>query len=263
MSKHTLGLPFEYQKFPEYFDACNTNPDTEAKNTVIEKLLGEQAVKTVLDLTCGTGSQVFFLAERGYQVTGADFSSQLLVMARERALKEHRAIAFIDGDMRTLQAGTFDAVITISNAIGHLTKAGFTQALKNVNNNLKQGGIYVFDILNLQTMTDTVVANLAWCVRKKVHETQIHLAQFSTIDRNRGRLTSYDTYSIQKNAEKPQNFHQRFSLQIYTAQELKELLSKNGFDVISQRQMDGSSFIEETSTTILTEQGKDNQLTFL
>lgn len=46
-----LGLPFEYQHMPEYFDAHNISDQTEVKNALIEKLLKEQKIKTVLDMT--------------------------------------------------------------------------------------------------------------------------------------------------------------------------------------------------------------------
>lgn len=58
-----LGLPIEYKKSPKYFDAHNISDDTDTKNSVIEKLLRKQKVDTVLDLTCVTGSQVFFLTK--------------------------------------------------------------------------------------------------------------------------------------------------------------------------------------------------------
>ncbi len=51
--------------------------------------------------------------------------------------------------MRTMQAGKFDAVITIFNAIGHLTRSDFEKAMKNIYGNLNEKGIYVFDIFNL------------------------------------------------------------------------------------------------------------------
>ncbi len=56
-----LGLPLEYNKLSEFFDAWNVNDDTEDKNAVIENILKGQRIKSVLDMTCGTGSQVFFL----------------------------------------------------------------------------------------------------------------------------------------------------------------------------------------------------------
>jgi ubiquinone/menaquinone biosynthesis C-methylase UbiE len=97
-----LGLPLEYQQMPEYFDAHNVSEETDAKNAVVERLLKEQKVKTVLDMTCGTGSQVFYLHERGYKVKGSDFSPALLEQARRKAKEFDLDIDFIDGDMREL-----------------------------------------------------------------------------------------------------------------------------------------------------------------
>ena len=179
MRKGRLGLPLEYKRRPEYFEAHNIGDDTNAKNGVIEKLLKTHKVRTVLDLTCGTGSQVFFLAKHGYEVTGADFSPALLERARKRAQNEKKDIRFIDGDMRTLKVGAFDAIITIFNAVGHLTKAGFEKAMRNICQNLKEGGIYVFDILNLEAMTDRAVVDLAMHVSKKVGDSQIYQIQCS------------------------------------------------------------------------------------
>lgn len=237
---------------PEYFDAWNINDATLAKNAVIATLLKEQNVTTVLDMTCGTGSQVFFLEKLGFQVTGADFSPALLKIARKKASDDNINVPFIDGDMRTLHVGSFDAVITIFNAIGHLTKSGFVKTLKNIYRNLNPGGIYIFDILNLQVMTDEVVADFAYYVHKKVNDTQILATQCSTIDREHGILTSYDTYLIQKNADKPSSFSHNFSLQIYTAQEIQAMLASTGFDIVAQYGMDGEKFEKNTTQNILT-----------
>ena len=77
MGNTNLGLPLEYQRHPEFFDAFSDNGHAAATNTVIAKLLRKQKVHTVLDMTCGTGSQVWHLAKHGYKVTGADFSPLL------------------------------------------------------------------------------------------------------------------------------------------------------------------------------------------
>lgn len=252
MTKTKLGLPLEYQKRPEYFDAHNVNEDTAAKNAVIESLLRKYKVKSVLDLTCGTGSQVFFLTERGYDVTGADFSPALLDIARNRAQREKVDVQFIDGDMRTLKVGQFDAVITIFNAVGHLTKAGFEKTMRNIHKNLKDGGLYIFDIFNLAAMTNQAVSDLAMCVQKEVNGTQVYQVQCSTLDRTNGILTSYDHYILQRNIEKPESFNHKFSLQIYTAKELRKMLIKNGFEVLNQYGLDGTEFVEKKTLNILT-----------
>ena len=252
MTNSKLGLPLEYKKLPEFFDAHNIDYDTELKNSVVEKLLKKYSTKTVLDLTCGTGSQVLFLAKRGYEVVGSDFSPDLLKIARKKAKEAKLNLRFIDGDMRTIQVGKFDAAITMFNAVGHLSKAGFEKAMRNVNKNLKDGGVYVFDILNLEALTDEVVSNFSMYKHKKFNDTQLHSVQCSTIDRKNGFLTSYDHHILQKKADKPTRINNKFSLQIYSAKDLREMLTRSGFKTLEQHDIDGSKFLEKKSLSILT-----------
>ncbi len=252
VAKNKLGLPPEYKKQPEYFDAFNINDDTDAKNAVIEKLLKAQGVKSVLDITCGTGSQVFHLIEEGYEVTGSDFSPALLEIARDKARKKKLDVSFIDGDMRNIKMGRFDGVISIFNAVGHLTKTGFGKAMRNIHGNLSDGGVYIFDILNLSAMTDKLVADFAYHIHAKAKDSQIHAVQCSTVDRESGRLVSYNYDITQLKAETPKMSQSKCELQIYTANELTEMLGRNGFEVLSQCGLDGSTFHASKTVNILT-----------
>ena len=108
-------------------------------------MLKKYNAENVLDLTCGTGSQALFFTKRGYKITGSDFSPDLLKIARKKANEAKLNLRFIDGDMRAIKVGSFDAAITMFNAVGHLTKFGSEKAMKNISKNLKAGGIYVFE----------------------------------------------------------------------------------------------------------------------
>lgn len=249
---HKLGLPLEYQQMPEYFDAHNMSDETASQNALIEKLLKEQNVSSVLDMTCGTGSQVFYLAEHGYEVIGSDFSPALIKIARNKAKKQGKNITFIHGDMRELRVGKFDAIITIFNAIGHLTKTDFDKALQNIHTNLKEGGLYVFDIFNLQAISDDVIDDFNMDIESTHNGIKIRNIQHSEIDRTNGLLASHDHYTIFKDVDKPEVITNSFSLQIYTAEELQRILTKNGFETIHQYDMEGNDFIADSSLNILT-----------
>lgn len=190
--EHKLGLPFEYQQMPGNFDAHNVSEQTDAKNAVVERLLKEQKVKTVLDMTCGTGSQVFYLAERGYEVIGSDFSPALLEQARSKAKKMNRDIAFVDGDMRDVKIGKFDAVITMFNAIGHVTKVDFEKTLKNIHANLRDGGVYIFDIFNLQAITDDVIDDFKMDIKSVVNGVNIRNIQPWHRCKTQGIIKTYE-----------------------------------------------------------------------
>lgn len=247
-----LGLPLEYQLLPDFFDEHEDDQDTVKKNTFIKTVLQEYNAKTVLDMTCGTGSQVLYLATYGFQVTGSDFSPALLEIARKKAKKLNRNIDFIDGDMRTLKAGNFDAVMTIFNAIGHLSKTDFEQALSTIYDNLHTGGIYIFDILNAQAMNEVAVANFAYHRHVKTGARQMLKMQCSTFDPSTNLLTSYDMHMVQQYAKKPENYTNTFSLQLYSAQEINDLLKKNGFKTLKQTDMQGELLISTSSLSIVT-----------
>lgn len=252
MNKTDFGLPLEYDELSEYFDVHNVGDDTDTKNAVISKLLKKYNARTVLDLTCGTGSQVFFLTKLGFEVTGADFSPKLLDIARRKSKRKKIDIRFIDGDMRTLQVGKFDAVITIFNAIGHLNKDDFKKAIKNIYYNLNPGGLYVFDIFNLEAMNEDMVNSLSMDTNKNVGNTRIHNIQYSSINRKTGHLTSFDSYTIYDGAKPFKEIKSEFTLQIYSARQLQDLLAQNGFETLEQIEPEGSEFLNKESLSILT-----------
>lgn len=255
MTTYKLGLPIEYQQFPEFFDNPSSLSYTNNKNKNVEALLSKYKSKNILDMTCGTGAQVLYLAQLGYHVIGSDFSPKLLEIAREKAAKNNLNIQFIDGDMRNLQLGKFDAVITIDNAIGHLVKNDFEIALKNIYKNLKMGGLYIFDILNLDAMTDDVIEQ---DTKKMSHattaadETIIDTVRHTKIDRDKGLLISEEDITITKNGQQ-KKFKNKSALQIYTMNELVEVLAINGFKTIEQHKIDTYSFnTDENGYGILT-----------
>ena len=161
--------------------------------------------------------------------------------------------------MRKLEVGKFDAVITIFNAIGHLSKTDFNKTIKNIYNNLHEGGFYLFDIFNLEAMTTNTVNNLSMDYKKVVDNKRVHHIQHSTINKV-FQITSYDNYIIDKVGAGIKKINNKFTLQIYKSKELKLILAKNGFKTIKQFGIDGSDFKKNKTINMLTlAQKKINQ----
>ena len=59
----------------------------------------------ILDLGCGTGSLSLLMAEEGYQVSGGDFSEQMLIQARAKATHNGQRIDFHLMDVANPQLG--------------------------------------------------------------------------------------------------------------------------------------------------------------
>ena len=253
MGKNQLGFPLTYSKLYKYYDLLSASQDEiDRKNHFIDRILSQHKVKTVLDFTCGTGAQLFGLTTLGYQVTGVDFSPFLLKIAREKSQQKKLGVELIEGDVRETQVGSFDAAITIFNAIGHLTKTDFEKGIRNIHENLVIGGVYVFDIFNLNAMTDDAIKNLAMDVKVITGNTKIYHSQNSEIDRENGRLTSYDCFTIEKECNEPKVLKDKFTLQIYTARELRRILIRNGFEVLGQYELNGSKLSEQETVNMLT-----------
>jgi len=255
---HISAKPSHYNKEAQHYDAFNEK-NLILINRLMETILKKYHVKTVLDLTCGTGSQVFWLTKRGYDVVGLDINAAMLNIAKDKAKKQKLDIKFIKGDMRITKAGKFDAVITIFNSIGHLTKGDFEKAIKNIHENLNDRGIYLFDIFNISyLLKDDNITKLTIDGQKKSGNITAREIQYSTIS-NDGVLASYDIYHEQIGSNQPKITKAFQTLQIYSAKQLKHILEKNGFKVLRQCGIDGSRFYEYKTDRIVTiamKQGK-------
>jgi len=163
----------------------------------------------------------------------------MLRIAKNKAIDKKLHLQFIRGDMRTVQIGKFDAAITIFNAVGHLTKTDFEKAMCNIHTNLKERGLYIFDIYNLSYLLyGNNITTLTIDLQETSNDSKIRLIQYSTIDED-GVLASYTTH-YEQHESKPKISKSQQTLQVYTAQQLKEMLERSGFTVIRQCGIDGS-----------------------
>ena len=255
---HTTAKPSHYDDAVERYDEFNEE-NSRNVNELIERILKEHNAHSVLDMTCGTGSQVFWLVERGFDVVGSDINSKMLEVARKKAIEKGLDINFVEDDMRTAQLGSFDAIITIFNAVGHLTKADFKVAMKNIHSSLNPGGIYVFDIFNLSYLLNGEnITKLTIDVFRKVEGQVIRYIQHSTIDR-KGILASYTT-SLEEMGDGGFAAEDRSqTLQVYTAGQLTSMLKESGFKVLRISGDRGECFSEiETERMFIVAQRVDD-----
>ncbi len=135
-----------------------------AEMPFIEGRLQEAGVRRVLDTACGTGMHAIALAQRGYEVVGADFSAGMIERARANAAQAASAGADVRFEVagfgalaRTLapteEAGTFDAVLCLGNSLPHLlTPAELTAALADFAACLRPGGLLLIQNRNFDAV---------------------------------------------------------------------------------------------------------------
>ncbi len=108
----------------------------------------------VLDVACGTGEFSVRLAEKGYSVTGVDLSDEMLAIAKVKADQSGVAIPFYQQNMIELDMGQqFDSIVIFCDSLNYLhTESDVQSTFQRVYEQLKQGGLFMFDVHSLFKM---------------------------------------------------------------------------------------------------------------
>lgn len=150
------------------------------------KAYAGQPVRTVLDCTCGIGTQCLALASLGYRVTGTDISNQAITRAQREAERLSLNVSWQRADVRRLDevvAGTFDAVISCDNSLpALLSEAELIQAVRQIFERLESPGISIISMRDYQQI---------FAEKKRFNLRQIH-----QIDGN--RLIVFDLWDYQE-----------------------------------------------------------------
>lgn len=118
----------------------------------LERLFAERGVRRILDAACGTGHHAIALAQRGYEVVGADLSAPMIDCARENARTAGVEVRFAVagfGHLSALGEKDLDAVLCLGNSLPHvLTPSAVTEALADFAALLRPGGLVVIQNRN-------------------------------------------------------------------------------------------------------------------
>lgn len=244
---------YDYDKFAKYYDVIELKASNyyEKTNDFLDKIFRRHRVKIVLDMACGTGAQTISLTKRGYKVIASDISKGMLEIAKRKS--KGLRIRFYQGDMKTINLGKFDAVIIIFNAIAHLSKKDFEKVVRNVSENLKEHGLFIFDIFNLDFMKSGHFRDYKHMDLAIEHESTKYVRfNDNRLDSKKGMMWINQEVYIQKGSDRPEIHKERWNMQIYSVEELKKLLERNGFKIISFYNGSGKKFVKNKSVSIFT-----------
>ena len=129
------------------------NATTREQALILNKIFldnGYDISASVLDCSCGIGTQAIGLAALGYQVTASDISDAEIEEAKERAKRNNVKIRFTHADFCTLSKSfseRFDIVISMDNALPHmLSRWELETAISSITNQIAEGGMFVASI---------------------------------------------------------------------------------------------------------------------
>lgn len=104
--------------------------------------------KTVIEYACGTGNLTLGLLEYGLEITAVDYSEEMLDNAQSKIQSHAKQANFVCADMVGFRRDKLsDAAVCACDGVNYiLEKEDLTTFFTNVYNNLKEDGIFLFDI---------------------------------------------------------------------------------------------------------------------
>jgi SAM-dependent methyltransferase len=215
-----------YDLLAPFYDAINADIDYSEWADFIEKILKKECKarpELVLDLGCGTGKMTLELARRGYDMTGIDYSPEMLDIARNEAEKEGHDVLWLCQDMREFELyGTVDAAVCCLDCINHLEEPeDLEKCFSLVHNYLIPNGIFIFDI-NGKYKFENIYADNTFameeegglCVWENYYDSDSRLCDFYITLFKEGDDGRYDRYDETQTER------------MYTVAEIKSALEK-------------------------------------
>ena len=214
-----------YDKLMDDFDY----PSLTAYYCSAIKKYSEDLPKQILDLGCGTGSVSIILAEKGFDVTGIDISSEMLSMAALKTNEQNLKIKYACENMAYLDAGRgYGAAVCSLDGLNYLVdKEELSSCISRVADALVSGGLFMFDV-NTKYKYENVYADnsyvydlddffLVWqnYYKKSTCKCSFYLTFFEKKGKNWSRS---DEVQIQK---------------YYSEKTISRVLDENGFDILN------------------------------
>jgi SAM-dependent methyltransferase len=146
-----------------------------------------------LDLGCGTGTNVIFLAQHGWDAVGIDFVDHAIRRARKKAAKSGVTAHFFAGDVTRLETipgltGSFDLIVDIG-CLHSLSPEGQMSYARGLKGRLRSDGTFLlYAWLSHHRATDTVQEDVDHVARLFEPELRVHASQRGE---ERGRPTAW------------------------------------------------------------------------
>ncbi|MHB8171296.1 MAG: class I SAM-dependent DNA methyltransferase [Thermincolia bacterium] len=165
----------QYGKLADIYDYLVGSVDYNEWIDYIEAIVRKfgYEVRTVADLACGTGNTTLPFAQRGYRVVGIDLSGEMLDIARQKAEEEGSEAEFLEQNMCELSLPEpVDLITCYHDGLNYILEPeDLDRVFRGVHENLKPGGLFIFDLVNVHklkrihggtTFVDDEKMSLAW-----------------------------------------------------------------------------------------------------
>lgn len=196
---------------------------TTRETEFIESALALHAGSKLLDLACGFGRHAIGMAKRGYEVTGLDFNANYLSIAEAAAQAAGLAVAWQQGDMRTLPfEAEFDAAYSYFTSFGYFDDEENEKVIEGVARALRPGGRFLIDLMN----RDWIVTHPAHRIWNQREDGSL-LMEETDFDLRNSRVIAKQIHLTPDGAKR---LEKSYVVRAYTCAELSAMLHRHGLD---------------------------------
>ncbi|WP_018759432.1 class I SAM-dependent DNA methyltransferase [Paenibacillus terrigena] len=184
---------------------------------------------SLLDCSCGIGTQAIGLAKYGYNVSATDISPVSVKRAEKEAVTHGVNINFGVSDFRSLDKdvlGLFDIVLSADNAIPHLlTDGDLTKAFQNIQAKLNPNGLLIVTIRDY----DALVQEKLTITQPRVFDEGKRIV-FQVWDwADDGKTYTINHYIMQEVNGKWETKHNKTEYRALLREDINKVLGETGF----------------------------------
>lgn len=232
-----------YESFARVYDELMDNVPYEEWAEYYAGVLKRNGIADglVCELGCGTGNMTELLARAGYDMIGIDNSEEMLLIAREKAVKAGglgQEILYLLQDMREFELyGTVRACVSVCDCVNYMLDGEeLTEVFRLVNNYLDPKGVFVFDFNTTykyeQVIGDAVIA-------ENREDCSFIWENFYDEDE---QINEYDlTIFVRQDDDKYEKFTETHLQRGYTLEQMKDMLTRGGLVFVEAIDMDTQS----------------------
>jgi len=225
--------PF-YAEYAWAYDLLSDRPAEKECNSIARWLVARGVIPgaMLLDAGCGTGRYASELCRRGYVVTGIDRSPELIAEAKKAAARLQRAIRFTLGDILSLPASEYDAILCRGVLNDLVDDDARGAAFSTFARALRSGGVLVFDVRDWDSTAQRKAREPLFRKRVTTDRGTLTFTSETTLDPEQRQLVVAERHTLRdESAERSSDY--QFVMRCWTRGELESHLERAGFGAIA------------------------------
>jgi len=232
-----------YKDTAEFYDRLTSDVDVSKYAAYFREVFNKYSKthpESVIDLGCGTGRLTFAMAEKGYDMTGVDGSSEMLSVAYG---KKGPGILWINQEFTELDLfGTYNAAVSLLDCINHLIDSDMVEKyFKRLQYFIEPGGLFIFDINSEYKFENIYKDNVFYSV-----DDDFSYIWQNHFDKKSGICTMDMTF-FQKEGDVYKRFESINKERAYSIDFLRDALKNSNFSI--EALYDDCSFNKPTETS--------------